>query len=72
MPREDHIELEGTVREALPGGSFRVELDQGHEVIAYLAGKLRRNRIRVVPGDRVTVAISPYDPKRGMVVYRSK
>lgn len=56
----------------MPGGSFRVELDQGHEVIAYLAGKLRRNRIRVVPGDRVTVAISPYDPKRGMVVYRSK
>lgn len=72
MAREDHIELEGTVKEALAGGTFKVELDQHHEVIAYLAGKLRRNRIRVVPGDRVTVAISPYDPKRGMIVFRAK
>jgi translation initiation factor IF-1 len=70
MPRGDHIELEGTVREALAGGTFKITLESGHEVLAYLAGKLRRHRIRVVPGDRVTVALSPYDANRGMIVYR--
>jgi translation initiation factor IF-1 len=69
MARADHIELEGVVQEAL-AGKFKIQLDTGHSVLAYLAGRLRRNRIRVVPGDRVTVALSPYDAARGMIVYR--
>jgi translation initiation factor IF-1 len=70
MARGDHIELEGTVSESLAGGTFRVKVGGGHMVFAYLAGRLRRHRIRVVPGDRVTVALSPYDAARGMIVYR--
>ena len=54
------------------GGNFRVSTDSGHEVLAQLAGRMRRNRIRVVLGDRVTVAVSPYDPTRGLIVYRAK
>ena len=72
MPKEDHIEMDGTVVEVLAGGLFRVETDDGLEVLAHLAGKMRRYRIRVVLGDRVTVAVSPYDPTRGRIVYRPK
>ena len=64
--------LEGKVTEPLPNAMFRVELDNGHEVLAKLAGKVRRHRIRVVLGDRVTVAVSPYDPTRGFIVYRQR
>lgn len=69
---EEKIALEGEVSEALPNLMFRVELDMGHEVLAHLAGKMRRNRIRVLPGDRVRVEVSPYDLNRGRIVYRMK
>ncbi len=72
MPKEDHIEMEGTVVEVLTGGLFRVRTDDGLEVLAHLAGKMRRYRIRVVLGDRVTVAVSPYDPTRGRIIYRPR
>lgn len=68
---EEHVELSGTVVEVLPGGLFRVEVDGGHQVLAYLGGRLRRHRIRVVLGDRVTVAVSVYDPKRGRIIHRA-
>jgi translation initiation factor IF-1 len=70
MGREEHIEFQGRVIEVLPSGNFRVELENGHQVLAYLGGKLRRHRIRIVLGDKVTVALTPYDPTRGIVVYR--
>ena len=70
--KEETIEVEGEVTEALPNTMFRVKLDNGHEVLAKLAGKVRRHRIRVVLGDRVTVAVSPYDPTRGFIVYRQR
>lgn len=69
---KDKIELQGTVVEALPGTQFRVELDNGHEVLAYLSGKMRRYYIRVLLGDRVLVEISPYDLTRGRITYRFK
>ena len=69
---EDKIEMEGEVLEALGGGMFRVRLDNGHELIAYTAGKMRRYRIRMAPGDRITVQVSPYDLNRGRIVYRHK
>jgi translation initiation factor IF-1 len=69
--REEHVELSGRVIEVLPGGMFRVELEGGHRVLAYLGGRLRRHRIRIVLGDRVTVAVSAYDPRRGRIVYRA-
>ena len=72
MPKEDHIEMEGTVVEVLTGGLFRVRTDDGLEVLAHLAGKMRRHRIRVVLGDRVTVAVTPYDPTRGRIIYRPR
>jgi translation initiation factor IF-1 len=72
MSREDHIEFEGTVVEVLAGGLFKVRLDSGLEVLAHLAGKMRKYRIRIVLGDRVRVAVSPYDPSRGRIVYRVK
>jgi len=72
MSREDHIEVDGTVKEVLQGGQFRVILDNGHEVIAYTSGKMRKHFIRIVMGDRVKVALSPYDLKRGRVIFRSK
>jgi len=62
----------GIVIEALPSTNFRVKLDDGQEMLCYLAGKLRRYRIKILPGDRVTVEISPYDEKRGRIVYRGK
>jgi translation initiation factor IF-1 len=66
------IELEGTVTEVLPNATFRVELENGHEVLAYLSGKMRQNYIRVLEGDRVKVELSPYDLTRGRVTYRYK
>jgi translation initiation factor IF-1 len=69
---EDKIEMEGEVLEALGGGMFRVALDNGHELIAYTAGKMRRYRIRMAPGDRISVQVSPYDLNRGRIVYRHK
>ncbi|MHC4820320.1 MAG: translation initiation factor IF-1 [Planctomycetota bacterium] len=71
MARDDLIEFEGKVKEVLAGGNFRVELDNGHEVLCRLSGRMRRFHIRVVIGDKVTTAVSPYDPTRGFIVFRS-
>ncbi len=70
--KEEKIEVEGTVIEALPGTMFRVKLDNGHEVLAYLSGKMRKYYIRILLGDRVKVELSPYDVTRGRVTYRFK
>ena len=67
---KDTIKVEGTVVEALPGTQFHVELDNGHRVLAYLSGKMRRFYIRILLGDRVTLEMSPYDMQRGRIVYR--
>jgi translation initiation factor IF-1 len=72
MAVEEKIDVEGEVVEALPSLNFRVKLDMGHEVLAHLACKMRRYRIRVLPGDRVRVELSPYDLTRGRIVYRHK
>lgn len=72
MAKEEKVELEGTVVEALPATQFRVELDNGHEVLAYLSGKMRRYYIRILLGDRVRVEVSPYDLSRGRITYRYK
>ena len=73
MPKkEEKIEVEGIVTEALPGTQFRVKLDNGHEVLAYLSGKMRKYYIRILLGDRVRVEISPYDLTRGRITYRYK
>lgn len=72
MANDEHVQLEGEVALIAKGGHFRVKCDNGHEILAKLSGKLRRFRIRVVLGDRVTVAVSPYDPSRGMIVYRHR
>ncbi len=72
MAKDDLIEFEGKVIEVLTGGLFRVEVDEDHIVLAHLAGKMRRFRIKVVLGDKVTVAVSPYDPLRGRIVYRAR
>ena len=71
-PKEDAIVLEGTVLEPLPNAMFRVELDNGHNVLAHISGKMRMHYIRILPGDRVLVELSPYDLTRGRVVYRYK
>ncbi|HIE39704.1 MAG TPA: translation initiation factor IF-1 [Anaerolineales bacterium] len=70
--KEGKIEVEGTVIEALPGTQFRVQLDTGHEVLAYLSGRMRKYYIRILLGDRVRVELSPYDLSRGRIVYRFK
>jgi len=70
--KQDKIEMEGTVIEALPATQFRVRLDNDHEVLAYLSGKMRKYYIRVLLGDRVRVELSPYDLTRGRIVYRHK
>ena len=73
MPKKDGvIEIEGSVVEALPNAMFRVELENGHNVLVHLAGKMRTNYIRVLPGDRVTVELSPYDLTRGRITYRHR
>ncbi len=72
MAKEDAIEVEGTVRESLPNTMFRVELQNGHRILAHLSGKMRKHYIRIVPGDRVKVALSPYDLNRGRIIYRER
>ncbi|MFN2363285.1 MAG: translation initiation factor IF-1 [Halarsenatibacteraceae bacterium] len=72
MSKEDPIEVEGTVVEPLPNAMFRVELDNGHKVLAHVSGKMRMNYIRILPGDTVTVELSPYDLSRGRITYRHK
>lgn len=72
MSKEDVIELEGVVTEALPNATFRVELANGHKILANISGKLRMNYIRIVPGDKVTVEMSPYDLTKGRITWRAK
>jgi translation initiation factor IF-1 len=72
VAKEDAIEVEGTVVEPLPNAMFRVELDNGHRVLAHVSGKMRMNFIRILPGDRVKVELSPYDLTRGRITYRFK
>lgn len=73
MPKkEGALEVEGTVLEPLPNAMFRVELENGHKVLAHISGKMRMHYIRILPGDRVVVEISPYDLSRGRIVYRYK
>ena len=72
MAREDLIEVEGVVEEALPNAMFRVVLDNGHIVLAHVSGKMRMNFIRIIPGDKVKVELTPYDLSRGRITYRNK
>ena len=72
MSKADVIEIEGKVTEKLPGTKFRVQLEKGHEVIAHLSGKLRTNYIRILPGDKVTLEMSPYDLSQGRIIWRNK
>ena len=72
MAKEEAISVEGTVIEALPNASFRVELENKHVVLAHVSGKMRMNFIRILPGDKVTVDLSPYDLNRGRITYRFK
>lgn len=72
MAKQDVIEVEGTVVEPLPNAMFRVELENGHKVLAHVSGKIRMNFIRILPGDRVLIELSPYDLSRGRIVYRYK
>ena len=72
MAKDDVIELEGTVIEALPNATFKVEIPGGHQILAHISGKLRMNFIRILPGDKVTVQMSPYDLTRGRITCRSK
>lgn len=72
MPKEDNIEVEGKVVESLPNAMFRVELENGHKILAHISGKMRMHYIRILPGDKVTLEISPYDLSRGRITYRTK
>ena len=72
MSKQDVIEIEGIVREALPNAQFKVELPNGHVILAVISGKLRMNFIRILPGDRVTIELSPYDLDKGRIVWRDK
>mgnify|MGYP004505589657 FL=1 len=72
MAKEDVIEIEGTVVEALPNTNFKVELENGHQVLAHISGKLRMNYIKILPGDKVKLELSPYDLSRGRIVWRDK
>ena len=72
MPKEDIIEVQGAVLETLPNAMFRVQLDNGHKILAHISGKMRMNFIRILPGDKVTVELSPYDLARGRITYRFK
>ena len=72
MSKEEAIEVEGSVIEPLPNAMFKVELDNGHVVLAHISGKMRKYYIRILPGDRVTVELSPYDLSRGRITYRNK
>jgi translation initiation factor IF-1 len=72
MAKDDVIEVEAIVKEALPNATFKVELANGHQVLAHISGKLRMNFIRILPGDRVTVELSPYDLSQGRITWRTK
>ena len=72
MSKEDVIEVDGIVREPLPNAMFRVELENGHVVLAHISGKMRMNFIRILPGDKVKLEVSPYDLTRGRITYRAK
>lgn len=72
MSKEDVVELQGVVLESLPNAMFQVELENGHRVLAHISGKLRMNFIRILPGDKVTIELSPYDLSRGRITWRAK
>ncbi|MDD5923567.1 MAG: translation initiation factor IF-1 [Clostridia bacterium] len=72
MSKDDVIEIVGTVKEALPNAQFTVELPNGHSILAHISGKLRMNYIKIIPGDKVTVEMSPYDLTKGRITWRSK
>jgi translation initiation factor IF-1 len=72
MPKEDLLELEGTILELLPDARFRVKLDNGHETLAYASGRMKKNRIRMLAGDRVTLEMTPYDLTKGRITFRHK
>ncbi len=72
MAKEDVIEIEGTVIETLPNTNFKVELDNGHQILAHISGKLRMNYIKILPGDKVKLELSPYDLTRGRIIWRGK
>jgi translation initiation factor IF-1 len=72
MPKEDQIEMEGTVVDTLPNTMFRVELDNGHVILAHISGKMRKNYIRILKGDKVTVEMTPYDLTKGRITFRHK
>ena len=72
MSKEDVIEVEGVILEALPNATFKVELSNGHKILAHVSGKLRMNFIRILPGDKVTVEMSPYDLTKGRITWRAK
>ena len=72
MAKTDVIEIEGTVLEKLPNAMLKVELENGHQVLAHISGKLRMNFIRIIPGDKVTIELSPYDLSKGRIVWRDK
>jgi translation initiation factor IF-1 len=72
VAKEEGVQVEGTVVEPLPNAMFRVELENGHKVLAHISGKMRMHWIRILPGDKVTVELSPYDLSRGRIVYRYK
>ncbi len=72
MAKEDVIEVQGVVKETLPNAMFRVELENGHKILAHISGKMRMHFIRILPGDRVTLELSPYDLTRGRITYRFK
>jgi translation initiation factor IF-1 len=72
MPKEDAIQVEGRVLETLPNAMFRVELENGHKVLAHISGKMRMHFIKILPGDKVMVELSPYDLSRGRIIFREK
>ncbi len=72
MPKEDNIEVEGVVVESLPNAMFRVKLENGHKILAHISGKMRMHYIRILPGDKVTLQMSPYDLSRGRITYRAR
>jgi len=72
LAKEDVIEVEGTVVEALPNTNFKVELENGHQILAHISGKLRMNYIKILPGDKVKVELSPYDLTKGRITWRAK
>jgi len=72
LAKEDVIEVEGTVVESLPNTNFKVELENGHQILAHISGKLRMNYIKILPGDKVKVELSPYDLSRGRIIWRAK